>query len=94
MTRRRINVAFLEKGFIDPLLASCTSALVGVMEQYNIDHKSLFKVLSGKIQARATVSKEDFVTCVQAMDLKLSVDDISEFFNHCDIQALNRITME
>jgi Ca2+-binding EF-hand superfamily protein len=24
MTRRRINVAFLEKGFIDPLLASCT----------------------------------------------------------------------
>jgi hypothetical protein len=55
MTRRRINVAFLEKGFIDPLLASCTSALVGVMEQYNIDHKSLFRVLSGKMQARATV---------------------------------------
>lgn len=28
------------------------------------------------------------------MDLKLSVDEISEFFNYCDIQALNRITME
>ena len=24
MTKRRVNVAFLEKGFIDPLLASCT----------------------------------------------------------------------
>jgi len=64
------------------------------MEQYNIDHKSLFRVLSGKINPKATVRKEDFVTCVQAMDLKLSVDEISEFFNYCDIQALNRITME
>jgi hypothetical protein len=94
MTRRKINVAFLEKGFIDPLLASCTSALVGVMELYSFDHKQLFRVLSGKTQARSTVSKDDFVTCVQGMDLKLSVDDISEFFNHCDILALNRITMD
>lgn len=64
MTRRRINVAFLEKGFIDPLLASCTQALVSVKELYNFDYKALFKVLAGSTKLRMSVSKDDFVTCV------------------------------
>lgn len=91
LTKRRINVAFLEKGPIDPLHASCAQALSGVKDLYNFSYETLFNVISGQKKSTGSVKKEDFVLCLQGMDLKLSVEDITGFFNFCDEQGLNRI---
>lgn len=51
---------------------------------YNFTYESLFKVIAGSQKNNATIKKDDFVLCLQGMDLKLSVDEINDFFNYCD----------
>lgn len=77
MTRRRINVANLEKGSIDPLLASTTNALIGVKDLYNLTLDQLFLIMCGSHDKNAYISKEDFMMNIQGMELKLSVEDIN-----------------
>jgi len=92
MTRRRINVAFLEKGSIDPLLASATNAFISVKDLYNLTFDQLFLILCGSHDKNASISKEDFMINIQGMELKLSVEDINNFFNYCDEKNTNRIS--
>lgn len=92
MYRRRVNVGFLEKGFIDPLLASCASGLVKIKEQYNLTNDTLYSMIVGSHDVQVKCRKDDFVTCVQGMDLKLTLEDINGFFNFCDEKGLNKIT--
>jgi hypothetical protein len=53
LTKARINVQFLEKGFIDPMLANSVSQLALISAYYNLSPTKLFRVLdadgSGKV---------------------------------------------
>ena len=95
MTRRRINVAFLERGFIDPILASTCTQIQKVKEHYEITFERIFDIFCSNKQLLAkfrSISKEDFIESVQAMEIKTAVEDINELFNYIDTKAMNRIT--
>lgn len=44
MTRKRINVAFLERGFIDPILASTCTQIQAIKDQYDITYERIFDI--------------------------------------------------
>ena len=44
MTRKRINVAFLDKGFIDPLIAACCQNITKAISFYDITIEKLFNI--------------------------------------------------
>ncbi len=54
MTRRRINVAFMEKGFIDPLLAATVTSLNRVRDHYEFTPERLFKILDAEHKGNVT----------------------------------------
>ena len=45
-TRKRINVAFLERGFIDPILASTCTQIQAIKDQYEITYENIFDIFS------------------------------------------------
>ena len=47
MTRKRINVAFVDKGFIDPLIAQCCQNLAKAKDAVNLSFEQLFAVFDG-----------------------------------------------
>jgi len=47
MTRKRINVAFVDKGFIDPLIAQCCQQLAKAKEPAGLTFEQLFGVFEG-----------------------------------------------
>ena len=93
LTRRRINVAFLEKGFIDPILASTCTQIQTIKEQYEITYEDIFDIFCSDKESRPlSINKQDFVEAVQSMEIKAAVQDITELFNYIDAEATNRIT--
>ena len=93
MTRRRINIAFLERGFIDPILASTCTKISTIKDQYEMTFETMFEIFCvNKNLSPQTLTKEDFVISVQAMEIKTAIEDINELFNHIDQDAVNRIT--
>jgi Ca2+-binding EF-hand superfamily protein len=62
MTKKRINVAFVEKGFIDPLLANTVQALNRVKDAYDFTYEQIFKVLDA--EEKGHFSKESFMMCL------------------------------
>ena len=95
MTRRRINVAFLERGFVDPILASTCTQVAVIKDQYDLTLERLFEVFCrDKCGASPSIDKEEFVESLQAMEIKTSVEDINELFNYIDVAGLNRITKQ
>lgn len=64
MNRRRVNVAMLDKGFLDPLLVSCAQGLVSIKELYNLTYDTLYSIIVGSHDANVKCSKDDFVTCI------------------------------
>ena len=91
MTRKRINVAFLERGFIDPILASTCTQIQTIKDQYEITFERIFDIFCSTTTVPPSLTKEDFVVAVQAMEVKTSVEDINELFNYMDTQGTNRI---
>ena len=92
MTRRRINVAFLERGFIDPILASTCTQIQAIRDAYEITYERIFDIFCRDKEARdPSITKEDFVEGVQSMDIKTAVEDIVELFNYIDEALENRI---
>ena len=95
MTRRRINVAFLERGFIDPILASTCSQITAIKDQYEITFEQIFDIFCRNRKSVApSLDKEEFIEAIQAMEIKTSVEDINELFNYVDEEGLNRITRQ
>ena len=95
MTRRRINVAFLERGFIDPILASTCTQIMAIKDQYEITFERLFDIFCRNIgSVSPSLSKDEFVESIQAMEIKTSVEDISELFDYIDNTGINRITKQ
>ena len=93
MTRRRVNIAFLERGFIDPILASTCTKISTIKDAYEITFERMFEIFCiNKTMTPQTVSKEDFVVAVQAMEIKTAIEDLNELFNYIDQNAVNRIT--
>lgn len=53
----------------------------------------MFNIFSGcSVKKIPEITKNNFVLSVQGMELKLSVEEITEFFNFCDDKGLNKIT--
>jgi Ca2+-binding EF-hand superfamily protein len=93
MTRKRINVAFLERGFIDPILASTCTQIQQIKDQYEISYEDIFDIFcSDKDTHPPSINKGDFVEAVQSMGIKSAVEDINELFNYIDMELTNRIT--
>jgi Ca2+-binding EF-hand superfamily protein len=90
MTKNRINVAFVEKGFIDPLLANTVQALNRVKDVHDFTYEHLFRILDA--EEKKHFSKEQFMICLQGMDLGCAVEDIIELFNYMDDQNINRVS--
>lgn len=90
MTKKRINVAFVEKGFIDPLLANTVQAVNRVKDAHDFTYEQIFKTLDA--EEKGHFSKEQFMICLQGMNLGCATEDIIELFNYMDDQNLNRIS--
>lgn len=89
MTKIKVNIAFQEKGFIDPLLANTVQAINKVKDQYDLGYNQLFNMLDAKLDGKVT--KDQFVTCLNGMALGCSQEDISELFNNLDEKQDNKI---
>jgi hypothetical protein len=48
MTKKRINVAFVDKGFIDPLLANTVQAVNRVKDAHDFTYEQIFKTLDAE----------------------------------------------
>lgn len=95
MTRKRINVAFLERGFVDPILAYSCTQITTIRDQYEITFEQLFDIFcTQKTTFNPMISKEEFLVAIQALEIRSSIEDINELFNYMDMQGLNRITKQ
>mmetsp|Transcript_43812 Transcript_43812/g.42301 ORF Transcript_43812/g.42301 Transcript_43812/m.42301 type:complete len:139 (+) Transcript_43812:2602-3018(+) len=90
MTRKRVNVAFLEKGFVDPLIASCCQSVSKVADFYDLTIEKLFVIFDK--DKNGVITKQEFMKCVQGMQLGIAIEDIIEFFNYIDDKNDNMVT--
>jgi hypothetical protein len=89
MTKKRINTALVEKGFIDPLKANTVQAINRCRDLYNFTNDQLFKMLDA--EQKGYFNKEQFLVCTVGMNLPVAVEDLSELFNDMDDQNINRV---
>jgi Ca2+-binding EF-hand superfamily protein len=90
MTRKRINVAFVDKGFIDPLIAQCCQLLARAKDSVGLTFEQLFGIFDGS--ARGLLTKEDFLVCTQGLELDIAVEDLMELFNYMDERQGNAVS--
>jgi Ca2+-binding EF-hand superfamily protein len=90
MTRKRINVAFVDKGFVDPLIAQCCQHFAKAKDIFGLGWEQLFEMFDGERAGR--LSQEDFLICAQGLELGIAVEDLKELFNYIDSQQLNYVT--
>lgn len=62
MTRKRINVAFVDKGFVDPLIAQCCQQIAKSKDTFGLTWEKLFNMFDGERIGR--LSQEDFLVCI------------------------------
>lgn len=62
MTRKRINVAFLDKGFVDPMVASCCQKLLRVINNFDLTIEKLFNIFDK--DKKGSISKDVFMKCI------------------------------
>jgi Ca2+-binding EF-hand superfamily protein len=91
MTRKRINVAFVDKGFIDPLIAQCCQHLAKAKDSLGLTFEQLFGIFDGTAGA-GTLSKEHFLACAQGLELDIAVEDLIELFNYMDEKSSNAVS--
>lgn len=91
MTRRRINVAFVGKGFIDPLIAQCCQHLAKTTEQLGLTFEQLFSIFDGTGRT-GNLPKEKFLTCLQGLELDIALEDLMELFNYMDTSSTNALS--
>lgn len=90
MTRKRVNVAFLDKGFVDPLIGQCCHLLNRAVQTQDLTLEKVFEVFDKNREGKIT--KEVFIKCMQGMELGIAIEDLVEFFNYIDDRNENSIT--
>jgi Ca2+-binding EF-hand superfamily protein len=90
LTKARINVQFLEKGFIDPMLANSVSQLALLSSYYSLSPHKFFKILDP--DGSGDIAKPEFMAAMQGMELNLTLEEILELFNFMDDKQVNRVT--
>lgn len=90
MTRKRINVAFLDKGFVDPLIAHCCQSLTKLISNFDLTVEKVFEVFDKEKDGK--INKDVFLKCLQGMELGISMEDLIEFFNYIDDKNENVIS--
>ena len=90
LTRKRINVAFLDKGFVDPLIAQCCQLLNKCISAYDLTIEKLFDIFDR--DRDGALSKDVFIKSLQGMELGISFEDLIEFFNFVDDRNENVIS--
>ena len=92
MTRKRINVAFVDKGFIDPLIASVCQQFSKAKDVFGLTFDQVFDYFVGPGGGVKRLSKEDFLSCAQGLELDIAIEDLRELFNFMDEKKSNYIT--
>ena len=90
MTRKRVNVAFVDKGFVDPLIAQCCQQFARAKDVFGLTWEQLFDLYDGTRTGR--LSQEDFSVCAQGLQADIAVEDLKELFNYVDTQQVNYVT--
>ena len=90
MTRKRINSAFVDKGFVDPMIALCCQHLSKVCASFALSVEQIFDIFDGG-ERMGKLAKDTFVKCMQGMELGISGEDLIEFFNFMDDKNENVI---
>ena len=90
MTRKRINGAFFDKGFVDPMIAQCCQQLNKCSNSYDITYEQIFDLFD--TERKGKIPKESFLKCMQGMELGVAIEDLVEFFNFIDERNENVIT--
>ena len=90
MTRRRINSAFSDKGFVDPMIAQCCQVLAKSANTYDISFEQIFNIFDS--DRRGILPKDIFMKCLQGMELGIAAEDLNEFFNFMDDKSTNALT--
>lgn len=91
MTRKRVNVAFVDKGFIDPLIAQCCQQLSRAKDTVSLTFEQLYNNFVGA-GGKESLPKEKFLTCVQGMELDIALEDLMELFNYMDTGNANQLS--
>lgn len=90
MTRKRINVAFFDKGFVDPLIAQCCQLLNKSICAYDLTIEKVFDIFDR--DRNGLIGKDTFIKCMQGMELGIAIEDLIEFFNLIDDKNENQIS--
>ena len=90
MTRKRINSAFVDKGFVDPMIAQCCQQLNRLAQVYELTFEQIFDTFDSDRKGR--LSKVNFLKCMQGMELGIASEDLIEFFNFIDEKQENRVS--
>lgn len=86
-TRKRISSAFVDKGFVDPMIAQCCQQVNKCANTYDITFEQIFNTFD--MEHTGILSKENFLKCIQGMELGIAIEDIVEFFNFIDDKSEN-----
>ena len=89
MTRKRINSAFVDKGFVDPMIAQCCQHLSKVSSAFDLTFEQIFVIFDQ--EGNGKLSKDTFIKCMQGMELGIAGEDLIEFFNFVDDKNENMI---
>ena len=90
MTRKRINVAFVDKGFVDPLIAQVCRSFSRAKDVFGLSFEQLYDIFHGG--QRGSMSKEQFLICAQGLQAEIAIEDLMEMFNYMDENQENMIT--
>jgi len=47
MTKMKVNAAFLEKGFVDPIVATCCHQIAKIAQVYEVSYREMFDIFDG-----------------------------------------------
>jgi hypothetical protein len=62
LTRKRVNVAFQDKGFVDPLIAQCCKQITKAKDAFSMSYEQLFDLFNGN--SKKLMGKETFLICM------------------------------
>ena len=87
MVRQRVNVAFVDKGFIDPLIAQCCRSFSRAKDVFGLTFEKMYEIFNGG--SKRAMSREKFMLCAQGLQADIATDDLAELFNYIDETKAN-----
>lgn len=82
MTKKKVNATFLEKGFVDPIVATCCHQVAKIGQLYEISLREMFDIFDR--DSNGVIDQKSMMRCLQGLQLQVPIEDLTEFYNYLD----------